>query len=295
MYESFGLLCPALQAYKQTLALNAGHERAEKHIKALEDQGVSTDDDEGLYRLPPLHPVDATDLHGSSNLVGMVRLGTIQDLSKVQLRRGQRDFRMKVTGLTNDELILQSRSGWIVYTGILGILGLCLAAVWLTMTVIEVVLKPDNSMHLTRYTEIALAVTAASLSAVSCFALVGRSLTLRSDGTVIEKRNAITSKTWKLEPGGLIHFELDDRTGLANRHCIASVVNQHHREIIQLGAIEVENVHAQFYLRIAAAAAVITGLPLNIAGSIRIENQALLTTLQQISQQMTPLSTGAPS
>jgi hypothetical protein len=291
MYQNFGLLCPAMQSFEQTVVLNPDHKHAQKQLADLLDQGVSSEDDEGIYQLPPLKNNQEVKPFQMSKTVtqqplSINRWGTIESVALSQLRQGDSDLRLKVTELSANHLVLRSRSGLIFVAGLLGLVGLILVASMLIAIFMF-------EMKAGRIGPVLIGITIVSASALASFAYLGVSFTIHGNGTIIKESFFGEDEKWELAPGSYVLFAMNDQVILSTKHCTVAIVDANDVAIMELGTISLASQHSSLYVRIAAAVAAVLGVPLKIEGSMRHDNPRLKAAVMQISSQMQPLISGA--
>lgn len=296
MYERFGLLSPALHAYQQVLELKPTHRKADNRAQQLLKAGVSPEDLEGLYQLPailkPRSQAEQPASQSTDNLVAIIRYGMIHDLGAIPLQPGSHDKRLSITRLNIDELQLRSRSFELILLALGGIVSIGMAVIWLVMIVLQQLQIVELNIRLTNWTGTMLAGAAAGLSALFAFFYLNRLVVVQSNGSIIETGTFLGRRAWKLKPGDYLLFELQGQPAMQNRHCNASVFSANHRETLLLCKSEMADRHAAFCFYVAAAAAVVLGVPLSIKGSVRIDNPFLRDALLNINPHMQPLNPG---
>jgi hypothetical protein len=283
MYESFGLLCPAMKAYKQTLALVPQH-KAKVRLASFEEQGVSSEDEEGIYQLFRLNTEGRANLRLETKALptSIVRWGLLHDPGQVPLKKGESDFRVRVSDLSARKITLRFRSGILILSGLLGVVGLVLVAVLSVMYF----LSDANS---SRAVPALIGIAIVSASSVASFSYAGVSITIKSEGDVHRESLFGEDQRWRLAEGSYVLFAMNDEVPLSTKHCVVSLVSAEDMLLVELGTIAVSSHFAPFYANIAAAVAAITGVPLKIEGSMRHDNPRLTAALLQISGQMQPL------
>lgn len=291
MYEGFGLLCPALQAYLQALTLQPDHAKAAERAKRLESSGVSPEDEEGVYQLPPVCDNGKTK-SSEPNVLAIVRLGHVIRSQELLLKRLDHDDHWIVTQASDEQLRLKSRDNRILMLAVSGALAMACFAGWIIWLVVQQVTKDESFGKPTRFTTEAITLLIFAITALASLRFFRNDLTLFSDGRIVGQtgRNLLTSH--QLRKGSRVHLNLEHQLTGKERQCLVSLVDENNTVMKEIGMASLEYPCALFEVKLAATVAAITGIPLEVAGSLRFKNPELRALLCKLSDAMQPAPGG---